>query len=269
MILVSGLIGKWPLNGTLCNSPGTDGGKVKSVGAFLSSDDQILVCTHATFRFAVDKFGVDAFDDRLIAIDEFHHVSANPDNKLGRHLGEFMERDKVHMVAMTGSYFRGDADAVLSPDDEAKFQSVTYTYYEQLNGYEYLKTLDIGYFFYSGAYADDILKVLDPNEKTILHIPNVNSRESTKDKHKEVEHIIDALGDWQGTDPETGFHLVKKSDGKILRIADLVDDEPAKREKVSGALKDPKQKNNRDHIDIIIALGMAKRALIGYGANMH
>ena len=265
---------KW----NLCNSPGTDGGKVKSVGAFLSSGDQILVCTHATFRFAVDKFGVGAFDDRLIAIDEFHHVSANPDNKLGRHLGEFMERDKVHMVAMTGSYFRGDADAVLSPDDEAKFHSVTYTYYEQLNGYEYLKTLDIGYFFYSGAYADDILKVLDPNEKTILHIPNVNSRESTKDKHKEVEHIIDALGDWQGTDPETGFHLVKKSDGTILRIADLVDDEPAKREKVSGALKDPKQKNNRDHIDIIIALGMAKEGFdwiwcehaltVGYRASL-
>jgi hypothetical protein len=43
-----------------------------------------------------------------------------------------------------------------------------------------------------------------------------------------------------------------------LRIADLVDDEAAKREKVSAALKDPAQKNNRDHVDIIIALGMAK-----------
>jgi hypothetical protein len=38
----------------------------------------VLVCTHATFRFAVDEFGIEAFDDRLIAIDEFHHVSANP-----------------------------------------------------------------------------------------------------------------------------------------------------------------------------------------------
>ena len=70
------------------------------------------------------------------------------------------------------------------PQDEAKFDTVTYTYYEQLNGYEYLKQLDIGYFFYSGSYADDILKVLDPTEKTIVHIPNVNSRESTKDKHQ-------------------------------------------------------------------------------------
>jgi hypothetical protein len=147
---------------------------------------------------------------------------------------------------------------VLAPQDEAKFDTVTYTYYEQLNGYEYLKQLDIGYFFYSGSYADDILAVLDPAEKTIIHIPSVNSRESTKDKIKEVEHIIEALGDWQGTDPATGFQLVKRPDGKVLRIADLVDDDPGKRDKVSAALKDPAQKNNRDHVDIIIALGMAK-----------
>lgn len=268
------VVPKW----NLCNAPGEDGGKVNSVEKFLASDDKVLVCTHATFRFAVDKFGVEAFDDRLIAVDEFHHVSANPDNKLGQHLGEFIGRDKVHLVAMTGSYFRGDAEAVLNPHDEAKFDTVTYTYYEQLNGYKYLKTLDIGYFFYSGSYADDILSVLDPNEKTIVHIPNVNSRESTKDKHREVEHIIDALGEWQGTDPKTGFQLVKSPDGRVLKIADLVDDEAAKRDKVSAALKDPAQKNNRDHVDIIIALGMAKEGFdwiwcehaltVGYRASL-
>jgi len=246
---------KW----NLCNAPGTDnGGKVKSVGAFLASEDRVLVCTHATFRFAVERFGAQAFDDRLIAVDEFHHVSANPDNRLGSHLGRFIARDKVHIVAMTGSYFRGDAEAVLAPTEEARFDTVTYTYYEQLNGYEYLKQLDIGYFFYSGSYADSILEVLNPNEKTIIHIPNVNSRESTKDKVREVEHIIEELGDWQGTDPKTGFQLVKTSAGKVLRIADLVDDDASKRDRVSAALKDPTQKNNRDHVDIIIALGMAK-----------
>ncbi|MFC3706269.1 DEAD/DEAH box helicase [Devosia honganensis] len=245
---------KW----NLCNAPGEDGGKVNSVGAFLESGDRVLVCTHATFRFAVDKFGVEAFDDRLIAVDEFHHVSANPDNRLGQHLGQFIARDKAHIVAMTGSYFRGDAVAVLAAEDERKFETVTYTYYEQLNGYSYLKTLDIGYYFYTGSYVDDILRVLDPDEKTIIHIPNVNSRESTKDKIREVEHIIEALGDWEGTDPATGFQLVKTDTGKVLRIADLVDDEPTKRERVTTALRDPTQKNNRDHVDIIIALGMAK-----------
>jgi superfamily II DNA or RNA helicase len=266
---------KW----NLCDAPGSDnGGKVNALGAFLESADKVLVCTHATFRFAVDKFGIEKFDNRLIAVDEFHHVSVDEENKLGRHLGQLIARGKTHIVAMTGSYFRGDAEAVLAPLDEAKFDTVTYTYYEQLNGYEYLKTLDIGYFFYSGSYTDDILKVLDPSEKTIIHIPSVNSRESTKDKIKEVEHIVEELGQWQGADPATGFQLVKTVGGKVLRIADLVDDDATKRERVSAALKDPAQKNNRDHVDIIIALGMAKEGFdwiwcehaltIGYRASL-
>jgi hypothetical protein len=271
---------KW----NLCNAPGGDnGGKVKALGAFLESADQVLVCTHATFRFAVDAYGVEAFDERLIAVDEFHHVSANPDNRLGQHLGQLIARGRTHIVAMTGSYFRGDAEAVLAPQDESKFDTVTYTYYEQLNGYQYLKQLDIGYFFYSGSYVDDILKVLDPAEKTILHIPNVNSRESTKDKMREVEHIIEALGEWQGIDAATGFQLVKlppngPDGGRVLRIADLVDDDAARRDRVSAALKDPAQKHNRDHVDIIIALGMAKEGFdwiwcehaltVGYRASL-
>lgn len=246
---------KW----NLCNAPGGEnGGKVKAVGAFLDSADKVLVCTHATFRFAVEEYRVEKFDGRLIAVDEFHHVSADPDSRLGQHLGQLIARGSTHIVAMTGSYFRGDAVPVLVPHDEAKFDTVTYTYYEQLNGYEYLKKLDIGYFFYSGPYVEDILNVLEPMEKTIIHIPNVNSRESTRDKIREAENIIGALGEWQGIDPATGFQLVKTRECHVLRIADLVDDDPAKRDRVSAALKDPAQKNNRDYIDVIIALGMAK-----------
>jgi len=246
---------KW----NLCDAPGGDnGGKVDAMQKFLDSDAKILICTHATFRFAADKFGIEVFDDRLIAVDEFHHVSANPDNKLGDRIRQLMARDKTHIIAMTGSYFRGDAEAVLHPEDESKFDTITYTYYEQLNGYQYLKQLDIGYYFYAGSYTDEIMKVLNPKEKTILHIPNVNSRESTKDKIREVEHIIEELGEWQGIDPKTGFQLVKTADGTILKIADLVDDDPSKRDRVATALKDPTQKHNRDRVDIIIALGMAK-----------
>ncbi|MDV2441473.1 DEAD/DEAH box helicase [Acinetobacter gerneri] len=253
----------------LCNAPNADDekvakSKVKAVSEFLASDDKALVCTHATFRFAVEELGVEIFDNRLIAIDEFHHVSSNPDNKLGNQLSQFIERDKAHIVAMTGSYFRGDSEAVLSPTDENKFETVTYTYYEQLNGYSYLKALDIGYFFYTGKYTDAVMKVLDPNLKTIIHIPNVNSKESTKiGKHLEVEHIMDELGTWKGVDDETGFHLVEITtefgNKRTLKVADLVDDtDTAKRSKVLTALKDPKQRFNRDHVDIIIALGMAK-----------
>lgn len=251
---------KW----NLCNAPGADeervdSSKVKAVGQFLASDDKVLVCTHATFRFAVDQFGVEAFDDRLIAVDEFHHVSASPDNRLGSQITDFLKRDKAHLVAMTGSYFRGDAAPVLMSEDEAKFETFTYTYYQQLNGYEHLKSLAIGYFFYRDRYLYAIEAVLDPALKTIVHIPSVNSRESTQDKIKEVQHIMDCLGEWQGVDEATGFHLVKLAEGRIIKIADLVDDsDQAKRGKVLASLKDPAHRNNRDHVDIIIALGMAK-----------
>jgi hypothetical protein len=248
----------------LCNAPGVDEprvarSKVEAVRKFLASTDRVLVCTHATFRFAVEGLGIEAFDNRLIAIDEFHHVSSNPDNKLGSQLGAFIAHDKVHLVAMTGSYFRGDSEAVLSPTDEGRFETVTYTYYEQLNGYNWLKYLDIGYFFYTGRYVDAVPKVLDPALKTIVHIPNVNARESLKDKEREVNEIMHSLGEWKGIDPASGFHLIETPGGRTLKVADLVDDsDPARRSRVLNALKDPAQKDNRDHVDIIIALGMAK-----------
>jgi superfamily II DNA or RNA helicase len=248
----------------LCNAPGVDEprvakSKVEAVRRFLESDEKALVCTHATFRFAVEELGVEAFDNRLIAIDEFHHVSSNPDNKLGSQLGAFIARDQVHLLAMTGSYFRGDSEAVLAPADEARFETVTYTYYEQLNGYRWLKSLDIGYFFYTRRYVDAVAKVLDSELKTIVHIPSVNSRESLQDKEREVNEIMHALGEWKGVDSATGFHLIQAKDGRTLKVADLVDSsDPTKRSRVLTALKDPAQKNNRDHVDVIIALGMAK-----------
>ena len=251
----------WEVNPrrNLCEAPGTDGSKVKAVGEFLNSDDEVLICTHATFRFAVEQLGIEAFDERLIAIDEFHHVSADTDaNVLGRQLSELIARNRVHMVAMTGSYFRGDAIPILLPEDEEKFETVTYTYYEQLNGYTWLKELHIGYYFYSGRWLDELLAVLDADERTIIHIPHVGSRESTKDKYAEVDAIMNALGEWQGVDEATGFHRVLRPDGRVLKIADLVEDDPARREFVVRALRDPAQQDNRDHVDIIIALGMAK-----------
>ena len=247
---------KW----NLCHAPGNDaGGKVSSVSAFLDSPGRVLVCTHATFRFAVDRCGIEAFDNCLLAVDEFHHVSANPDNMLGNQLTAFIARDKVHIVAMTGSYFRGDTEAVLSPEDEARFETVTYTWYEQLNGYDYLKTLDIAYHFYSsGDYTKEIGAVLDPDEKTIVHIPRPASRESQQDKYRESDSILSDLGTWDGTDGETGFQLIRTRTGRLIRVADLVDDDPAKRDKVSAALRRPEARDDRDFVDVIIALGMAK-----------
>ncbi|ETJ20805.1 DEAD/DEAH box helicase-like protein [human gut metagenome] len=239
----------------LC-TPGGEKSKVKVFKEFLDSNEEILICTHSTLRFAFEELDVDKFNDVLLAIDEFHHVSSDSDNRIGELLRSIINNSNAHIIAMTGSYFRGDSVPVLLPEDEEKFTKVTYNYYEQLNGYKYLKSLGIGYHFYQGRYTSAIPEVLDTNKKTIIHIPNVNSGESTKDKHNEVDLILDSIGDLQYQDKDTGILYVKRySDGKILKIADLVEDTPKEREKVVNYLRNIK---NVDDLDIIIALGMAK-----------
>jgi DEAD/DEAH box helicase len=254
-----GFFADWDLEekNNLC-TPGGDGNnsKVSALKDFLKGDDQILVCTHATLRFACAELEDTDFDNVLLAIDEFHHVSADGENVLGETLRSLMANSSAHIVAMTGSYFRGDSVPVLLPEDEARFSKVTFNYYEQLNGYEYLKSLGIGYHFYQGRYTDAIGEVLDTDKKTIVHIPNVNAGESTKDKYDEVDSIIDTIGDFQSKDPDTGVITIKrKGDGKLIKLADLVHDEPKDRDKIVEYLRNI---NSLDDMDIIVALGMAK-----------
>ena len=255
---------------------GGEAGKVEAFKRFMASPDDILVCTHATLRFAFDKLDIESFNDCLVAIDEFHHVSADENNRLGALIDALMKSSNAHIVAMTGSYFRGDTVPILQPEDEARFTKVTYTYYEQLNGYQYLKSLGIGYHFYQGTYINALPSVLDVSKKTIIHIPNVNSGESTKDKHAEVDAILDVIGEVQQQEPDTGIYRVRrKADGKILRVANLVDDNPAERPKVQAYLRNI---HTADDMDIIIALGMAKEGFdwpfcehvltIGYRSSM-
>lgn len=241
----------------LC-TPGGEGSKSKidAFKRFLKGDDRILICTHATLRFAFDAVEETDFDNTLLAIDEFHHVSADVGSKLGEIIRTIMRKSKAHIVAMTGSYFRGDAVPVLTAEDEAKFTKVTYNYYEQLNGYTHLKSLGIGYHFYQGRYTSAINEILNTDKKTILHIPSVQSGESTKQKHDEVNAIIDIIGEVIEVEKDTGINIVKRhKDGKILRVADLVYDDPTTRDRVIGYLRKIKRPED---MDIIIALGMAK-----------
>ncbi|EGQ9137502.1 ATP-dependent helicase [Vibrio alginolyticus] len=251
-----GFFADWDINPhyNLCTSASTTS-KVKTFKEFLESDEKILICTHATLRFAYQELKDTAFDNTLLAIDEFHHVSADGDNVLGDVLRALIENSTAHIVAMTGSYFRGDSVPVLTPEDEMKFDKVSFNYYEQLNGYQYLKSLGIGYHFYKGHYLTAIDEVLDTDKKSIVHIPNVNSAESGReDKYDQVGAILDLIGEYEFTDPETGvIHLKRKEDGKIIKVADLVEEH--ERDKIQAFLRDI---NDVDDIDIIIALGMAK-----------
>lgn len=238
----------------LCTAGG-DQSKVQAFLRFMNSDEEILICTHATLRFAFEQLDESQFNDTILAIDEFHHVSADKEiNKLGNVLHSVTQKSNVHIIAMTGSYFRGDTIPVLLPEDEEKFAKVTYNYYQQLNGYSFLESLGIGYHFYQGKYTSAIGEVLDTDKKTILHIPSVNSGESTKDKYEEVDTILDSIGVVDHQDQKTGIiYLKRNTDGKILKIANLVEEEG--RDRVAEYLRNIK---SVDDMDVIIALGMAK-----------
>ena len=240
----------------LC-TPGSDKSKIGQFKAFIEDKSAtILICTHATLRFAFDQIEKNQFNDLLLAIDEFHHVSASEDSKLGEVLRAVMKETNAHIIAMTGTYFRGDTLPVLMAEDEAKFEKVTYNYYQQLNGYKHLKSLGIGYHFYQGKYTSAIGEVLDVNKKTIVHIPNVNAAASLKDKYNEVNLIIDIIGEVINQDAKTGVIQVKRHDnGEVIKIADLVNDDPKSRDRIVDYLRTMKE---LEDMDIIIALGMAK-----------
>lgn len=255
----------------------TSAGKVNLFREFMGNDADILICTHATLRFAFEQLSPADFDGCLLAIDEFHHSSADKqENRMGDLVHKVLYESSAHIIAMTGSYFRGDNVPVMMPEDEARFERVVFSYYDQLNGYTYLKSLGIGHHFYQGRYLDALGEVLDTDKKTILHIPNVNSGESTGDKIREVGEIIGIIGELDKQDPETKILYVKRhGDSKILKIADLVDDTPLNRSKVEAYLSTAK---GRDDLDIIIALNKAKEGFdwpwcehaltVGYRASL-
>lgn len=280
-LTANGFFADWEIKPehNLC-TPGSSAGKVGAFIDFLDGSDTTLVCTHATLRFAFERLAPDAFNGTVLAIDEFHHVSTDTESsRLGALLRDVMAGSDVHIVAMTGSYFRGDSVPVLSAEDEAKFTPVTFNYYDQLNGYQYLKSLGIGHHFYQGRYTEAIDEVLDLDKKTILHIPNVNSGESTKDKIEEVGFIIDTIGEVLDTEPDTGIIRIRRQDtGQVLRVADLVDDTDQKKRADTLHYLATVASKDRDAADIIIALGMAKEGFdwpfaehaltVGYRASL-
>lgn len=236
---------------------GSSQSKVKAFIDFIKStdpSDDILIVTHATLRYATEYLDSSDFDDCLIAIDEFHHVSQEDNSVLGSTLRDILRNSTAHVFAMTGSYFRGDSVPILEPTDEQLFDRVTYTYYEQLEGYKYLKSFSMVYKFYRGQYIDALRDLVDEfiDKKTIIHIPNVNSGESTKDKYGEVDRILDVLGTYLKQD-DNGIIYIKTKTGRILKIADLVTENG--RDRVTAYLS---EMDKVEELDMIIALGMAK-----------
>jgi hypothetical protein len=253
-----GFFDDWHVNKyyNLCN-PGDDAEKAKRFFEFFHQDNvKVLLCAHATLRNGMKEIEDKDMNDCLLAIDEFHHTSADANSGLGDVVRRVMNNSTAHIVAMTGSYFRGDGVPVLRVEDEARFYPVTYNYYEQLNGYKYLKNLVLGYHFYHGNYLEHLEDVLDTHKKTIIHIPSVNSRASTMlSKYEEVNQIKKIIGVKEEKDYNTDIYTITTADGRRLKVADLVEDDAKERARVQEYLQKIK---NRDDMDIIIALNTAK-----------
>jgi phage terminase Nu1 subunit (DNA packaging protein) len=241
----------------LCSSSNSTSSKRDKVSEFLqTATARILVCTHSTLRNAMKTIPNELLNDVFFGIDEFHHTSADANNNLGELIRRLMSETSAHILAMTGSYFRGDAVPVMRPEDEAKFHpTINYNYYQQLSGYKYLKSLGIGYQFFTGKYINAIPETLDTTKKTLIHIPNVNSKTSYTSKYDEVDDIIACIGEIVETDYEHHIYHVKTPDGRILKVGDLVEDEQSRRDALQAYLQ---RMNSKDALDILIALGTAK-----------
>lgn len=241
----------------LCDSTNETEKKRRFV-EFLRPDvpNQILICTHATLRNAMKEVSDEQVNDCLFGIDEYHHSSADAYNGLGELVRRLITFTTAHIMAMTGSYFRGDAVPVMRPEDEQLFQpAVNYNYYQQLNGYKYLKSLGIGYHFFKGKYISAIPEILDTSKKTLIHIPPVQGRDSYTDKWQQVADIIATIGEVVDEEPEHFIKIVRTPEGKLLRVGDLVEDNISQRRALQAYLQ---RMNKREALDILIALGTAK-----------
>ena len=232
--------------------------KRKRFVEFLNPDNtnKILICTHATLRNAMKEVSDEQVNDCLFGIDEYHHSSADAYNGLGELVRRLITFTTAHIMAMTGSYFRGDAVPVMRPEDEQLFQpAVNYNYYQQLNGYKYLKSLGIGYHFFRGKYITAIPEILDTSKKTLIHIPAVQGKDAYTDKYQQVEDIIATIGEVVAEEPDHFIKIVRTPEGKTLRVGDLVEDNIPQRRALQAYLQ---KMNSRDALDILIALGTAK-----------
>lgn len=242
----------------LCLAAGSENSKKSIVREFLDHPTaNKLVCTHATLLNSLNGIDARKLDNVFFGIDEFHHGSADEDNRLGTLIRRLLNETSAHILAMTGSYFRGDAVPVMRPEDEAMFQpTINYNYYQQLNGYKWLKSLGIGYSFFQGNYLTAIPDVLDTTKKALIHIPHPNSKTGAfMNKHDQVAEIIKYIGEVVDRDYNHYLYKVKTPDGRILTVGDLVEDKKEQRDALQSYLQ---RMNSRDSLDILIALGTAK-----------
>jgi predicted nuclease of restriction endonuclease-like (RecB) superfamily len=246
---------KW----NLCNAPGGGRrqGQCSVAPRSSNSDDKVLVCTHATFRFAwtVRRRGLRRPPDRRGRVPP----------RFGQPGQRWAPTWRVHR-ARQGAHRRDDrllfprrCRGGAAPGGRGEVRD---RHLHLLRAAQRLRAPEAArhrLFLLRGSYIDDIHEGAGPGREDHPAHPE---RQFAREHQGQARRSRTSSRRWatgRAPIPRPGFQLVKRADGRVLRkIADLVDDDGPKRDRVSAALKDPAQKNNRDHVDIIIALGMAK-----------
>ena len=95
-LTLGGFESDWIVNSkyNLCTIESTKS-KSEIFKEFLQNDEKILICTHSTLRSAFETIDEKKFDNTLLAIDEFHHVSASDVSVLGNVLKSIINKSNA------------------------------------------------------------------------------------------------------------------------------------------------------------------------------
>lgn len=268
----------WMAQHDLCNEQPSEG-TIKYVINWLQNphaffQDRILLCTHATlvnvYKRLKDENRLYILKDLLLWIDEAHHLkNANVEgfddaiisNAIGELVTYLMGRKSVHIGLATASFFRGDRMSLLTEKTQKQFRRFDLPVDEYLKSMEHLESFSFD-FVLCGPNFTKAIEVLAKHRrgKDIVYIPHPMSKDSTGNKHKEVEGIVEKYKKVYGGRlvNQDGLTLLCRKDGDF-KIVNLVEDRTSRDRKKEYIRNIKFQK---DALDSIITLGMFKE-----GAN--
>lgn len=240
--------------------------------------DQTLICTHATLVAVHKKLkennSLHLLRNLLLWIDEAHHVKNMTkdnlqDEVISNSLGELTkfllnsEENRAQLGLTTASFFRGDRQSLLTEDMQTRFTRFNLPYDEYFKSMQYLKSFSFD-FLVSGQDYTRAIEILAKirKAKDIIYVPHPKAIASTGDKYKEVEAIVTKYQGLHGGEvlkADNGLTVLQNEDNSF-KLLNLVCE--SSRNEKKNFLSSSLLKNDKDALDVIIALGMFKE-----GAN--
>ena len=227
-----------------------------------------------TYKKLKESGSLGLLHDLLIWVDEAHHVKniAMEDIEgqvISNGIGDLVRycldtpNSVIELGLTTASFFRGDRCSLLTPQMEERFSRFNLPYDEYLRSMKYLKSFSFDFVLCGYEYTNAIgMLAKERRGKDIIYIPHPKSRHSTGDKYQEVKsifHEYQKAHTGELIDTADGLNILQ-SPVKAFKMLDLVDED--RRIEKKEFLNSDDLKEQRDALDLIIALGMFKE-----GAN--